>query len=152
MRAVAVLVAALALAPSAFAHAEVSPTDVQAGQTARLQLTVPSERAGIATVGVVATAARGLAVTSGGSWRGRTTGVVRLAIRVRAERAGDYPLRVRQTYADGTVVDWSGPPKSSTPAPVVHVHVRRSNASDRLVILVAVAVGALLVFALRRRR
>ena len=31
----------------------------------------------------------------------------------------DYTFNVRQTYSDGSVVDWNGPPDSDTPAPVV---------------------------------
>ena len=30
-----------------------------------------------------------------------------------------YTFNVRQTYSDGSVVDWSGPESSDTPAPVI---------------------------------
>jgi hypothetical protein len=33
--------------------------------------------------------------------------------------SGSYTFDVKQTYSDGSVVDWSGPESSDSPAPVV---------------------------------
>jgi hypothetical protein len=37
----------------------------------------------------------------------------------RTDASKKYSFDVRQTYSDGSVVDWSGPESSDTPAPVV---------------------------------
>jgi hypothetical protein len=51
---------------------------------------------------------------------------------------------VRQTYSDGTVVDWSGPESSDTPAPTVEAKssIGGGGGSNTLAII-ALVVGAL---------
>ncbi len=51
---------------------------------------------------------------------------------------------MRQTYSDGSVVDWSGSESSDTPAPIVEVvsSLRGGGGSSTLAI-VALVVGAL---------
>src|SRR5207237_10096750 len=36
-----------------------------------------------------------------------------------ADSSKTYTFKVRQTYSDGSVVDWSGPESSDTPAPTI---------------------------------
>ena len=53
-----------------------------------------------------------------------------------ADAARRYTFKVRQTYSDGSVVDWSGPESSDTPAPVDRGEVvarrrRKLDARDR---------------------
>jgi hypothetical protein len=76
------------------------------------------------------------------TWRGRSDTDVRLALTARAEKSGDYTLRVRQTYSDGSVVNWS---------PVVHVVAARNTARDRAVILLVAAAAVAAWLVLRRR-
>lgn len=153
MRVLLLLVlAALVAAPAALAHAEISPTTAKVKQATLLRLTVPCESETAATVGVRIAAPQGVQLSGSTSWTGRSRGVVKLAFTARAEKPGDYPLRVRQTYSDGRVVDWSGPESSNTPAPVLHVQGAQSNGRDRVIITIVVVaiVGAWL--ALRRGR
>lgn len=151
-RLAAVVLAALVLAPAAFAHAELSPTTIRVGRTATLTLAVPTESDTAATVGVTVRPARGLTLGGETSWHGRSRGTVRLRLTARADTAGPYPIEVRQVYSDGTVVTWSGPEASNTPAPVVHVESPQNANRDRAVIVVIAAALLLLWYLLRRRR
>lgn len=153
MRALAAAVlAALVAAPAAFAHAEVSPTQIRTGRTTPIALTVPTESATAATVRVEIVAPRGLELLGATTWTGRTRGVVRLRLSARADRGGDYPLRIIQTYSDGSVVSWSGREGSANPAPVVHAAAAENTNRDRLVILLLAAIAVVGWFGLRRLR
>ncbi|HET8528814.1 MAG TPA: DUF1775 domain-containing protein [Gaiellaceae bacterium] len=154
MRVALVVLAALVLAPAAFAHAEISPTTAKADEATLLHLTVPTESATAATVGVRVTAPAGLQLSGTTTWSGRTRGVVELTFGARAAKGGDYALRVKQTYSDGSVVDWSGPESSNTPAPVLHVQGASHNSSDRIVIAIVIAaiMGAWIALGRRSKR
>jgi uncharacterized protein YcnI len=53
-----------------------------------------------------------------------------------------YTFGVRQTYADGSVVDWSGPESSDTPAPTVEAKSSLGGGGSSTLALVALIVGA----------
>jgi uncharacterized protein YcnI len=53
-----------------------------------------------------------------------------------------YTFGVRQTYADGSVVDWSGPESSDTPAPTVEAKSSFGGGSSSTLALIALIVGA----------
>src|SRR2546421_295030 len=53
-----------------------------------------------------------------------------------------FTLGVRQTYSDGTVVDWSGPESSDTPAPVVKSVSSLGGGGSSTLAIVAVAIAA----------
>jgi len=53
-----------------------------------------------------------------------------------------YTFGVRQTYADGSVVDWSGPESSDTPAPTVEATSSLGGGSSSTLALIALIVGA----------
>jgi uncharacterized protein YcnI len=53
-----------------------------------------------------------------------------------------YTFGVRQTYADGSVVDWSGPESSDTPAPTIDAKSSLGGGSSSTLALVALIVGA----------
>lgn len=156
--------AALASAAPAFAHAEVAPLTVETGQPTQLTLSVPTERAGAATVAVRVVVPAGLDIAgvpaSRGwpaarlgrtvKWSGRTRGEARLALTIRALRPGRYTLAVRQTYSDGTVVDWAGGEASSTPAPVLRAEAPATTGRDRLIIGL-LGGGAVALWVLARR-
>ena len=72
-----------------------------------------------------------------------------------ADSAKTYTFRVRQTYSDGSVVDWSGPESSDTPAPQVELKSSLGGGGTSTFAIVALAVAAvaamLAVFALVTR-
>ena len=139
-----VLAAALAasglLAAQAGAHAHVSPSIVQKGSE-NFTLVVPSEGGTTTSVQVdvpdglqigafeplpgvkrtaVATGTGDEAVVSQVTWTGLKVPdgeAAYLRFQGSIEKAGDFALKVRQTYADGKVSDWSGPESSDSPAP-----------------------------------
>ncbi|HEX4681037.1 MAG TPA: DUF1775 domain-containing protein [Gaiellaceae bacterium] len=53
-----------------------------------------------------------------------------------------YTFGVRQTYADGSVVDWSGPESSDTPAPTVEAKSSLGGGGSSTLALIALVVGA----------
>lgn len=113
---------------------------------------MPCESATAATVDIRIAAPAQLELRGRTAWHGRSRGVVRLAFTARPAKTGDYALRVRQTYSDGEIVDWSGSDSSNTPAPVVHVAAVQNAARDRAVILLAGVAAVAAWFVLRRRR
>lgn len=152
MRLLIVLIAALALAPSAFAHAAIDPDTAKAGKPTAIRLFVPTESETAATVAVRVTAPAGMTLSGTTSWRGRTRGTVTLTFTAEAAKGGDYALRVEQRYSDGRKVAWDGPESSDNPAPVLHVQGTENTGRDRAIILGAAIAALLVVFALRRRR
>jgi uncharacterized protein YcnI len=146
----AAAVAALALAPAALAHVEVTPARVAAGSTTRLTISVPSELPGAATVGLtvklparlrvlafepkrgwkrvlrVEEGARIVSWSGGRIAPGRTSlFVLRARLPRRAGLALAFPAL--QTYSNGDVVHWIGPSGSDEPAPVVALAPARSR-------------------------
>jgi uncharacterized protein YcnI len=53
-----------------------------------------------------------------------------------------YTFSVRQTYADGSIVDWSGPESSDTPAPTVEAKSSFGGGGSSTLALIALIVGA----------
>ncbi|MEN3342756.1 MAG: hypothetical protein V7644_2160 [Actinomycetota bacterium] len=161
--------AALAWSASAFAHAIVSPAVALDNRLQQFTLSVPTEKAGAATTGVELTVPSGFAVDSfepepgwkrqvqsSGSgesalvqkvtWTGGHVPTGEDAVfRFDASTSGSktYTFRVRQTYSDGQVVDWSGPESSDTPAPKLDAVSSLGGGGTSTLALVAVALGAL---------
>jgi uncharacterized protein YcnI len=54
-----------------------------------------------------------------------------------------YTFGVRQTYADGSVVDWSGPESSDTPAPTIEAKSSLGGGGSSTLALIALIVGAI---------
>jgi uncharacterized protein YcnI len=54
-----------------------------------------------------------------------------------------YTFDVRQTYADGSVVDWSGPESSDTPAPTIEAKSSLGGGSSSTLALIALIVGGI---------
>jgi uncharacterized protein YcnI len=133
---------ALVVAGAASAHAEISPGVFQAGEGREFVLTVPNEKENPTTTSVELTPPSGFQIfsfapTPGWERQAETTGsgeeesVTRVtwsggsipageygqfAFTGNADDAGAYAFNVRQTYSDGSVVDWSGPADSDEPA------------------------------------
>ena len=135
--------AMLALAAPAAAHVVVSPEEVTAGDYETLTVSVPTEKEvptteirvevpeGFLLSGVQPVPGwehafeedRGVvtAVTfSGGEIRPRE--FQQFLVQAQApEEPGEYPWKAIQTYENGSVVKWTGPPDSEEPASVVEV-------------------------------
>jgi uncharacterized protein YcnI len=56
-----------------------------------------------------------------------------------------YRFAVRQTYSDGTVVDWSGPAGSRTPAAFVKARSSIGSPSTLAIVAAVVAAGGVLI-------
>jgi uncharacterized protein YcnI len=160
---------ALIVAASASAHAELSPAValVKAGQV--FTLAVPAEKENAATTKIELTPPSGFAIDSFAPSPGWTRNVKSTGsgeetqiqqvtwsgghvpseedaffqFIASADSAKTYTFKVRQTYADGSVVDWSGPESSDTPAPQVEVKSSLGGGGSNTLAIVALVVGVL---------
>jgi hypothetical protein len=67
-----------------------------------------------------------------------------------AKDAGSYSFQVKQTYSDGSVVDWNGPESSDTPSPTVELRSSLGGGGSsvlEIVALVVAGVGIVLALA-----
>jgi uncharacterized protein YcnI len=168
----AVLLASVAayavLADGAWAHAEVSPSVALTAHGQLFALVVPTEKEDAGTTQVELTPPSGFSIDSfapSPGWTrrvqatgsGEETDVQRVTWsrgRVPPDEAavfqflgeGDsaktYSFRVRQTYSDGSVVDWSGPESSDTPAPQVELKSSFGGGGGNVLPIVAIALAA----------
>ena len=141
----AALSAFLTLAASgvASAHVVVDPEEVAAGEYEKLTVTVPTEKE-VPTSEVRVDVPEGFTVSgvkpvpgweyefeeeegvvtavtwSGGQVRPREFQEFQMQSQTPKE-PGEYAFGATQTYEDGTVVEWTGPPDSEEPASVVRV-------------------------------
>jgi len=138
--------AVLLLAPAtAWAHAEISPAVSLSGKLQLFSLAVPTEKSGATTTQIELTAPSGFTIDSfvpapgwhrllqhtgtGDSahvqkvtWTGGRvpTGEDSLFQFLATPASGrTYTFTVRQTYSDGSIVNWSGPESSDAPAPSI---------------------------------
>jgi len=165
---------ALALAGSAFAHAKMSPPVVLAKAGQMFTLAVPTEKESATTTKVELTPPSGFSidsfapspgwtreVQSTGSgeettiqsvtWSGGKVPHEEDAVfqfLASTDAAKTYEFKVRQTYSDGTVVDWSGPESSDNPAPTIEARSSLGGGSSNTLAIVAlVLAGVALVVA-----
>jgi uncharacterized protein YcnI len=161
---------ALALASSAWAHAEVSPPVVKAKAAQIFTLAVPTEKEGATTTKIELTPPSGFGIdslvpspgwkrsiqqTGSGenaviqkiSWSGGhvpTGEDAVLQFLASPDSSKTYTFEVRQTYSDGSVVDWTGPESSDTPAPTIEARSSLGGGGSTLAI-VAIVVAAFAV-------
>jgi uncharacterized protein YcnI len=161
--------APLVVAASAAAHAVVTPPVALAKEGQLFTLSVPTEKDAATTTTVELTPPAGFAIdsfvavpgwkrtvqqTGSGedatitsvTWSGGTvpTGEdASFAFVADATSAGHYTFGVRQTYSDGTVVNWSGGDSSDTPAPVVDAVSSLGGEGTSTFSIVGVALAAL---------
>ena len=159
--------AALVYSGSAWAHAHVSPGTVTANESQVFTLAVPTEKENASTTSVELIPPRGFSIDSfvpSPGWKrdvqqtgsGEDATVTKVtwtggSVPTGEDAAfsflggpsgsGSYTFTVRQTYSDGSVVDWSGPESSDTPAPVVKAVSSFGGGTSALTI-VALALGA----------
>ena len=165
---IAAALGALVVSGSAFAHAEISPAVALSSTGQQFTLAVPTEKEDVTTARVELTPPSGFSIdsfvpspgwqrdvqTSGSgeeteiekiTWSGGNVPTDEDAI-FQFIASGDspktYSFNVRQTYSDGTVVDWAGPEDSDTPAPVVELKSSLGGGGSDTLAIVAIAVGA----------
>jgi len=163
-------VTALALtlaAAQAQAHAVISPPVADSGSLQQFTLAVPTEKENTTTTKVELDVPSGFAIDSyepepgwkrqvaaKGSgeeavvqkviWTGGHVPTEEDAVfRFNASAPKDktYRFRVQQTYADGSVVDWSGPESSDTPAPLVRASSSLGSGGGKTVSIIALIVA-----------
>jgi uncharacterized protein YcnI len=162
---------ALLVAAGASAHAELSPPVAVSNAGQLFTLAVPTEKEGAATTGVELTVPAGFsidsfvpapgwkrqivshgsgenAVVSRVSWTGGSVPTeedAAFSFLARAEANTTYTFGVRQTYSDGSVVDWSGSESSDTPAPTIEAvsSLAGGGGGTSTLTVVALVLGAL---------
>jgi len=159
--------AALVFAGTAWAHARVSPPVALSNALSVFTLAVPTEKSG-ATTQIEFTPPQGFSIDSfvpSPGWK-RTvqqTGTGDSAVVSKVTWSGGsvptgedaafsflaqpssektYTFGVRQTYADGSVVDWSGPESSDDPAPTIEAKSSFGGSSNSTLAIIALIVGA----------
>jgi uncharacterized protein YcnI len=163
-----VCAAAAIAAGSAWAHARISPSVSVAKHSELYSLVVPTEKEGAATTKVVLTLPSGFSIdsfvaTPGWQRQVQQTGSGEEAVIQKVTWTGGkvptgedslfqflglpsssktYSFSVEQTYSDGSVIDWSGPESSDSPAPTVEAKSSLGGGNSTLA-LVAIVLGAL---------
>ena len=162
-------VATLGFASTAFAHAVVSPPTAETGVLQVFTLSVPTEEDGQTTTSIQLTVPDGVAIDSfapapGWTRTVKATGTGEDAVVNQVTWTGgrvptdedsvfqfnatltggskSYSFDVRQTYSDGTVVEWDQPESSDTPSPVVK-GVSSLGATSSTLPIIAIVLGAI---------
>ena len=164
--------AALTFAANAFAHARVSPPVAVAKELQLFTLAVPTEKENATTTTIEFTPPAGFGIDSfapAPGWK-RTlqqTGSGDAAVIQKVTWSGGsvptgedsvfsflgianasktYTFGVRQTYSDGSVVDWNGPESSDAPAPILKT-VSSVGGGTSTLSIIALAVAAIALVA-----
>jgi len=166
--AVAVAAVALVAAASASAHAHISPPVALAKAGQLFTLDVPTEKEGATTTKIVLTVPSGFSIDSfvdapGWKRQAQSTGsgedtviqsvtwsggnvptdeISHFAFLGSADSSKTYAFSVEQSYSDGSVVNWSGPESSDTPAPTVEAKSSFGGGGSSTLAIVALVIGA----------
>jgi uncharacterized protein YcnI len=163
--------APLVVAATAGAHAEVSPPVALAKAGQLFTLAVPTEKDGATTTTIELTPPAGFTIDSfvaAPGWKrtveqtgsGESAAITRVtwtggavptgedasfSFIATAAATGRYTFGVRQTYSDGSVVNWSGAESSDTPAAVVEAVSSLGGGGSSTLGIAALALAALAV-------
>ena len=143
--------AALVFTSAAWAHAEISPGVVLSKHLQEFGLLVPTEKENLTTTSVELTVPSGFAIVQKITWSGGkvpTGEDSAFHFLASPNSSKTYDFEVRQTYSDGSIVDWSGPETSDTPAPTVQAKSSFGGSSSILAIVALVVAGVALVVAI----
>jgi uncharacterized protein YcnI len=161
------VVAALAFASAALAHARISPAVSLSKQLQLYSLAVPTEKENARTTKIVLTVPSGFGIDSFApspgwqrvlqqtgtgdsaviqkvSWAGGSTPTGEdslfqfLAQPASSER---YTFQVQQTYSDGSIVNWSGSESSDAPAPTIEAKASLGGGSFSVGVIIAIVLG-----------
>jgi uncharacterized protein YcnI len=159
--------AALVLPAAAFAHAKVSPPFALKATSQVFTLAVPTEKENAETTQIEFTPPAGFSIdsfvpspgwtrkvqqTGSGeeatitkvTWSGGSvpTGEdAAFSFLGQAADAKTYTFGVRQTYSDGSVVDWNGPESSDAPSPTLEVKSSLGGGGSDALSIIALVVG-----------
>jgi uncharacterized protein YcnI len=153
----------LVLARTALAHALVSPPVAKSKVLQQFTLSVPTEKEGVTTTEVQLFVPPGFHIdsfepspgwtrseeagaASGYTWAGGHVPTDEDAVfrfNASLDSSKRYTLKVRQSYSDGSTVDWSGPESSDTPAPLVEGVSSLGGGGTTILTIVALIVGAI---------
>src|SRR5438876_9388826 len=148
----AVAALGLTVVSSAWAHAEISPPETKSKTLQLFTLAVPTEKESLTTTKIELTPPSGFGIDSfvpETGWKrqlqqtgsGENTVIQKVTWTGGSVPTGEdsvfqflaspdssktYTFKVRQTYSDGSVVDWSGPESSDTPAPRIYAYYQRA--------------------------
>lgn len=168
MVAAAAAALALAFADAAFAHAIMSPPVARAKLAQQFTLSVPTEEADATTTTVELTVPNGFSIDSfepEPGWKrteqetgsGETKAIQQVTwsggkvptdedavfrFNGSMDSSKTYTFKVRQTYSNGKVVDWTGSESSDTPAPTIQA-VSSFGGSSSTLTTVALIVGGI---------
>jgi uncharacterized protein YcnI len=171
-----VALAALATATAASAHAIMSPAVALDKKLQQFTLSVPTEKAKVTTTEIELTVPAGFSIDSfepppaGWKMQVQATGSGDSAVvqkvtwtgghvptdedavfRFNASTSGakTYAFDVRQTYSDGSIVDWNGPETADAPAPTIEsLSSIGGGGTSTLTIVALVLAGVSLLVAL----
>jgi uncharacterized protein YcnI len=165
----AVVAVGLTVVSSAWAHAEISPPVTKSKTLQLFTLAVPTEKEGLTTTKIELTLPSGFGIDSFVSETGwkrqlQQTGSGENAVIQKVTWTGGsvptgedsifqflaspdssktYTFAVRQTYSDGSVVDWSGPESSDTPAPRIEAKSSLGGGGSSTLSIIALVVGGI---------
>jgi uncharacterized protein YcnI len=166
---IAVSFIALVFPGAALAHAKISPPVALAKVGQVYTLAVPTEKEGAFTTQVELTPPPGFSIDSfvpaaGWTRSVRQSGSGEEAVITKVTWSGGhvatgedaafsflgqpasartYTFDVRQTYSDGSVVDWSGDESSDTPAPTLEARTSLGGGGGSTLAIVAIVVGGI---------
>jgi len=167
----AVAAVGLTVVSNAWAHAEISPPVTKSKTLQLFTLAVPTEKEGATTTKVELTPPSGFGIDSfapaiGWKRQLQQTGSGDSAVIQKVTWSGGsvptgedsvfqflaspdssktYTFTVRQTYSDGSVVDWSGPESSDTPAPRIDAMSSLGGGGSSTLAIVALVVAGIAV-------
>jgi uncharacterized protein YcnI len=164
-----VVLGSLVVTATASAHAHVSPSVVPAKDSQVFTLAVPTEKENATTTAIEFTPPQGFSIDSfvpSPGWKrdvqktgsGDSAVVTKItwtgghvptdedaafSFLASADSSKTYTFGVRQTYSDGSVVDWTGPESSDTPAPTIEAKsLFGGGGGGSTLAIVALVVGA----------
>jgi uncharacterized protein YcnI len=166
---VAAAAGGLAAASNAWAHAEISPAVAKSNATQLFTLAVPTEKEGLTTTKVEFTPPSGFGIDSfvpSPAWKrevqqtgsGENTTIEKVTwtggkvpteedavfqFLATPESSKTYDFQVSQSYSDGSVVNWTGPESSDTPAPVIEAKSSLGGSGNSTLSIIALVVGGL---------
>jgi len=165
----AVVAVGLTVVSSAWAHAEISPPVTKSKTLQLFTLAVPTEKEGLTTTKIELTLPSGFGIDSFVSetgwkrqlqqkgsgenaviqkvtWTGGSVPTGEDSIfqfLASPDSSKTYTFAVRQTYSDGSVVDWSGPESSDTPAPRIEAKSSLGGGGSSTLSIIALVVGGI---------
>jgi len=165
----AVAAVGLTVASSAWAHAEISPPVTKSKTLQLFTLAVPTEKEGATTTKIEMTPPSGFGIDSfapAAGWKrqlqqagsGDSAVIQKVTWSGGSVPTGEdsvfqflaspdssktYTFKVRQSYSDGSVVDWTGPESSDTPAPRIEAKSSLGGGGSSTLAIVALVVAAI---------